>query len=75
MIFPDNGVNRKVVDNIKHYLHMQFQQNLMTHSWENGQNLIFWKIAYKKILGFSGENRASSIFYIQANFLQKIRKK
>ena len=64
MIFPDDGVNIKVVENVKNYLNMQFQSKLMTHSRENGQKPIFWKIAYKKNLRFFGENRASSLFYI-----------
>ena len=37
MSFPDHGVNRKVVDNVKHYINMKFQQKLMTRSRENGQ--------------------------------------
>ena len=27
MIFPDHGVNRKVVDNDKNYLNMQYEKN------------------------------------------------
>ena len=64
MSFPDHGVNIKVVENVENYLNMQFQSKLMTHSRENGQKPIFWKIAYKKKIRFFGENRASSLFYI-----------
>ena len=64
MIFPDHGVNIKVVDNVVNYLNMQFKTKLMRRSRENGQNLIFRKFAYKKKSGFFGENRTSSVFYI-----------
>ena len=37
MIFPDHGVNRKVVDNVENYLNMKFQPKLMKRSRENGQ--------------------------------------
>ena len=45
MSFPDHGVNRKVVDNVEHYINMKFQPKLMTRSRENGQKTIF---LYKK---------------------------
>ena len=64
MSFPDHDLNRKVVDDVENYLDIQFQQKLMTHSWENGQKLIFWKIAYKKNLIVFLENRALSLFNI-----------
>ena len=47
MSFPDNSVNRKVVDNDEKYLYMQFQPKLMTRFWENGQKPHFWRISYK----------------------------
>ena len=37
MIFPDLGVNKKVVDNDENYLNMQFQPKQMKRSRENGQ--------------------------------------
>ena len=37
MIFPDHGVNRKVVDNDENYLNMKFQPKKMRCSRENGQ--------------------------------------
>ena len=37
MIFPDHGVNIKVVDNVVNYLNMQFKTKLMRRSRENGQ--------------------------------------
>ena len=37
MIFPDLGVNKKVVDNDENYLNMQFQPKKMKRSRENGQ--------------------------------------
>ena len=36
-IFPDHGVNIKVVDNVENYLNMKFQPKLMQRSRENGQ--------------------------------------
>ena len=35
MIFPDHGVNRKVVDNDENYLSMKFQPKLMQRFREN----------------------------------------
>ena len=64
MSFSDHGINEKLVDHVKIYQNMKFQPKVMTHSRENGQKPIFWKIAYKKKLRFFGENRASSLFYI-----------
>ena len=64
MSCPDHGVNRKVIDNVENYLNVQFQPKVMTHSQENSQKPIFWKIAYKKKLRVFLENRASSLFYI-----------
>ena len=43
MIFPDHGVNRKVVDNDKNYLNMKFQPKVMKRSRENGQKPHFSK--------------------------------
>ena len=37
MIFPDHGVNRKVVDNVENYLNMKFQPKQMKRSREKGQ--------------------------------------
>ena len=59
MIFPDHSVNRKVVDNVENYLHMQLQPKLMQRSRENGQKPNLMKIANKNKFGFFGENRAS----------------
>ena len=42
-IFADRGVNRKVVDNVENYLHLQFQPKVMTRSQENGQKPHFRK--------------------------------
>ena len=62
-IFPDHGVNRKVVDNDENYLYMKFQPKVMKHSRENGKApRSFEKLLIKKI-GFFGENRALSLFY------------
>ena len=36
MIFPDHGVNIKVVDNVENYLNMKFQPKQMQRSRENG---------------------------------------
>ena len=43
MIFPDLGVNRKVVDKVENYLNMQFQPKLMQRSRENSQKPNFSK--------------------------------
>ena len=43
MIFPDHGVNIKVVDNVENYLNMKFQPKLMQRSRENGQKPHFSK--------------------------------
>ena len=61
MIFPDHGVNIKVVDNVENYLNMKFQLKLMQRSRENGQKPHFLKNSF--FFGFFGENRASSLFY------------
>ena len=49
MSFPDDGANGKVVDNVENYLIMIIPSKPMTLFWENGQNLIFWKIVNKKV--------------------------
>ena len=41
MIFPNQGVYIKVVDNVENYLNMKFQPKLMQRSRENGQKPIF----------------------------------
>ena len=42
MNFPDDGVNRKVVDNVENYLNMKFQTKILTRSRENAKKkLIF----------------------------------
>ena len=43
MSFPNQCVNKKVVDNDENYLSMRFQPKLMMHSGENGQKLHFLK--------------------------------
>ena len=49
MSFSDHGINRKVVDNVKNYLNMQFQPKLMTLSTVNGQKPFFFgKLLTKK---------------------------
>ena len=35
--FPDDGVNRKVVDNVENYLTMKFQTKILTRSRENAK--------------------------------------
>ena len=43
MIFPDHGVNKKVVDNVENYLYMKFQPKIMQRSRENGKKPHFLK--------------------------------
>ena len=43
MSFPDDGANRKVVDNVENYLIMIIPPKPMTLSWENGQKPHFLK--------------------------------
>ena len=57
MIFPDHGVNIKVVDNVENYLNMKFQPKLMQRSRENGQNPHFLKNCLLKISDFSAKIR------------------
>jgi hypothetical protein len=40
-IFADRGVDRKVVDNVEHYLNMKCQPKIMQRSRENGQKPSF----------------------------------
>ena len=44
MIFPDHGVNIKVVDNVENYRNMKFQPKIFTRSWENAKKPHFWHI-------------------------------
>ena len=37
MIYPDKGVNSRVVDNIENYLNMKFQPKLIKRPRKNGQ--------------------------------------
>ena len=43
MIFPDHGVNIKVVDNVENYLNMKFQPKQMQRSRVIGQKPYFLK--------------------------------
>ena len=78
MIFPDHGVNRKVVDNVENYLNMKFQPKLMKRSRENGQKpskTSFFEIAYKKNEIFVQKSGFVTFLHLeQAKLLQKIRK-
>ena len=42
MNFPDDGVNRKVEDNVENYLTMKFQTKILTRSREKSQKPNFW---------------------------------
>ena len=78
MIFPDHGVNRKVVDNVENYLNMKFQPKLMKRSRENGQKTSktsFFDI--KLLISFFSRDFCSKIWLRhleQANLLQKAEK-
>ena len=48
----EDGVNRKVVDNVENYLNMKFQPELMTRSRENDQKPIFLRNCLLKKIEF-----------------------
>ena len=64
MKFPDLGVYREVVDNVKNYQNMQFEENLFATFRENDQKPQKMKLLIKKIRGPNSKIGPCGVSYI-----------
>ena len=75
MNFPDLGVNKKVVDNVKNYQNMQYEENPFANFRENSQKPQKMKLLIKKLRFFGGNRAVWSVLDFDPLTTYRISKK